>query len=224
MGWSWSIPACAGEPRRSCRHRHRRRVYPRVCGGTGVHQRSVYKLQGLSPRVRGNRADSMVWTTAGRSIPACAGEPNGGLAMMRLVMVYPRVCGGTCHLARGHGAAAGLSPRVRGNRRYSVRSGMRGGSIPACAGEPAAAAAADAMAAVYPRVCGGTEIHGNESHNPDGLSPRVRGNRLAFTALTKASRSIPACAGEPTITFASEIVTAVYPRVCGGTLRRRCRA
>ena len=30
-----SIPACAGEPRRSRRPRARRRVYPRVCGGTG---------------------------------------------------------------------------------------------------------------------------------------------------------------------------------------------
>ena len=31
-----SIPACAGEPRRPQRHPGRRRVYPRVCGGTAM--------------------------------------------------------------------------------------------------------------------------------------------------------------------------------------------
>ena len=54
-----------------------------------------------------------------------------------------------------------------------------------------------------------------------GLSPRVRGNRDEESYCEKYSGSIPACAGEP----ASEVLgcpqSRVYPRVCGGTSRRR---
>ena len=59
--WRWnhcdmnrSIPACAGEPPWRTRTRGRRRVYPRVCGGT-LARRACSRCQtGLSPRVRGN--------------------------------------------------------------------------------------------------------------------------------------------------------------------------
>ena len=50
-----SIPACAGEPRRLLVWRHGKRVYPRVCGGTSSRKFRADNLQGLSPRVRGNR-------------------------------------------------------------------------------------------------------------------------------------------------------------------------
>ena len=51
------------------------KVYPRVCGGTlpaNVHARM---MQGLSPRVRGNRRNPICGRPGARSIPACAGEP-----------------------------------------------------------------------------------------------------------------------------------------------------
>ena len=50
-----------------------------------------------------------------------------------------------------------------------------------------------------------------------GLSPRVRGNRALYCALTAFGRSIPACAGEPRLQPRRERETPVYPRVCGGT-------
>ena len=70
-----SIPACAGEPPRPSDDDDGVRVYPRVCGGTlrPAHLR-VCRV-GLSPRVRGNRIGMMTPGVAGRSIPACAGEP-----------------------------------------------------------------------------------------------------------------------------------------------------
>ena len=49
-----SIPACAGEPRGGCRTGAYRRVYPRVCGGTGHREVIMMERCGLSPRVRGN--------------------------------------------------------------------------------------------------------------------------------------------------------------------------
>ena len=50
-----SIPACAGEPRRGASSVRTARVYPRVCGGTARFQVGAKVVQGLSPRVRGNR-------------------------------------------------------------------------------------------------------------------------------------------------------------------------
>ena len=50
-----------------------------------------------------------------------------------------------------------------------------------------------------------------------GLSPRVRGNRSIDGVNGIGLRSIPACAGEPTIANPLKIFYTVYPRVCGGT-------
>ena len=72
------------------------RVYPRACGGT-VRVRVVHHaVQGLSPRVRGNRhcRRSTIRPNAG-SIPARAGEPT--------IRSSPNT------------PSQGLSPRVRGN-------------------------------------------------------------------------------------------------------------
>ena len=71
-----SIPACAGEPWQEKSGDLTDAVYPRVCGGT---QRVAYLQllsQGLSPRVRGNRARAVAMNRVARSIPACAGEPG----------------------------------------------------------------------------------------------------------------------------------------------------
>ena len=70
-----SIPACAGEPWRRCSGFRPCRVYPRVCGGTGFKSGVGGGVEGLSPRVRGNPIPPLPPLTAGRSIPACAGEP-----------------------------------------------------------------------------------------------------------------------------------------------------
>ena len=114
----------------------------------------------------------------------------------------------------------GLSPRVRGNqhRRGATRPPQR--SIPACAGEPSVSRSAVTCAKVYPRVVGGTaKVAGFTPHNP-GLSPRVRGNPRRRNLINTIPGSIPACAGEPPSQVAGSRVSAVYPRVCGGTARR----
>ena len=125
-----SIPACTGEP--SCTNVGCR-VYPRVYGGTHAGLRSLYRqIEGLSPRVRGNR-DRANELGQG-SIPACTGEPRDKLSCK----VYPRVYGGTCHLdiARPRWCLYRVYPRVYGGtcRPANVSPLIR--SIPACAGEP----------------------------------------------------------------------------------------
>ncbi len=51
-----------------------------------------------------------------------------------------------------------------------------------------------------------------------GLSPRVRGNRTCPINVRQRKGSIPACAGEPPRGAGSTGRSAVYPRVCGGTV------
>ena len=191
-----SIPACAGETRGGEIQRPAGAVYPRVCGGNQFIATRLRSRQGLSPRVRGKHQMSGRGFCMGRSIPACAGETSSGFQMLVLGVVYPRVCGGN-----NSGTSAILPPY---------------GSIPACAGETRMNAANCSARKVYPRVCGGNVQFGPETAGERGLSPRVRGKRLAVGATQPIARSIPACAGETTTADHSTQQKGVYPRVCGG--------
>ena len=66
-------------------------------------------------------------------------------------------------------------------------------------------------------MCGGTSSPISPSAGPKGLSPRVRGNRIAQVCRAGGEGSIPACAGEPQDFREFPRGNAVYPRVCGGT-------
>ena len=177
-------------------------------------------MQGLSPRVRGNRYSCHHLPGGGGSIPACAGEPSCGGSHPSYCPVYPRVCGGTQRRPSEIVCDRGLSPRVRGNPAPPGYVGPEGRSIPACAGEPSIAAFSLSSSAVYPRVCGGTSLSRPDFPPGKGLSPRVRGNPPPGTGLRPPRRSIPACAGEPGQGVCSRTNTMVYPRVCGGTQLR----
>ena len=212
-----SIPACAGEPT-TCHWRERREtVYPRVCGGTCSDTANGKRVTGLSPRVRGNQYEGDGRQYSRGSIPACAGEPVAANAHPYGGAVYPRVCGGTIMRAAGDSRDWGLSPRVRGNLTALQNDIRYEGSIPACAGEPFVGLALSREGRVYPRVCGGTLRSHRKPTFQSGLSPRVRGNLRLRQRLRIGERSIPACAGEPSLAGVPSGRTRVYPRVCGGT-------
>ena len=154
-----------------------------------------------------------------RSIPACAGEPRPGIGRCDRGRVYPRVCGGTTYISSHQHDLRGLSPRVRGNRGHKQGIGGHTGSIPACAGEPCPQPVHVPPQSVYPRVCGGTADELMTDVEGNGLSPRVRGNRLARIPPCSSVGSIPACAGEPGGRPYRLSTPPVYPRVCGGTVQ-----
>ena len=194
-----SIPACAGEPVTIKLDMDPDTVYPRVCGGTGCFRFNAKHTEGLSPRVRGNRGGAMVYSPGIRSIPACAGEPPSGRSSEPLPAVYPRVCGGTYTTLRRDFFLSGLSPRVRGNPTVLSSDLIGKRSIPACAGEPQRRQAGAWKLMVYPRVCGGTTEWIWTGSLMAGLSPRVRGNPYCMRLPGFLVRSIPACAGEPSM-------------------------
>ena len=159
----------------------------------------------------------------GRSIPACAGEPQLARRRQADGQVYPRVCGGTHPAHHPASDGHGLSPRVRGNPAGMGFDAVPARSIPACAGEPYEPDNDQMANLVYPRVCGGTAKVISPYSCPHGLSPRVRGNRKGDFAVFLPPWSIPACAGEPCSVSDTTGQRRVYPRVCGGTITRRPR-
>ena len=188
-----------------------------MCGGTADPSCPVLRDQGLSPRVRGNRKRYGRCFLGLGSIPACAGEPRPGRPGRLATAVYPRVCGGTRIAFDLVPLPNGLSPRVRGNQAMPAVHASKGGSIPACAGEPRSRSTPPSAHWVYPRVCGGTGLAHFLYWPIWGLSPRVRGNPGGPGAWRSGHGSIPACAGEPARSTAPTSCARVYPRVCGGT-------
>ena len=130
-----SIPAWAGETSALRRSSSAFSVYPRVGGGNRRVLQHHIPINGLSPRGRGKPG----WPGAGsqtrRSIPAWAGETSPVTERFPTSRVYPRVGGGNHCLLLGVGFSSGLSPRGRGKLSLGVRQTLRGGSIPAWAGE-----------------------------------------------------------------------------------------
>ena len=111
-----SIPAGAGEPSSRRSPAGGFQVYPRGCGGTRTWAACSARVDGLSPRVRGNPYPSSKRDLRVRSIPAGAGEPPSTKPRVMLPPVYPRGCGGTHPPKDDPRQVTGLSPRVRGNQ------------------------------------------------------------------------------------------------------------
>ena len=129
------------------------------------------------------------------------------------------MCGAATESMRDEWIAKGLSPRVRGSRLPALLESEGRGSIPACAGQPAADPENHADRQVYPRVCGAAYRCVTAQRWGPGLSPRVRGSPCVTLTSVWCSRSIPACAGQPFVQRCHRGRCWVYPRVCGAATR-----
>ena len=215
-----SIPARTGEPGCAEPWLAVSRVYPRAYGGTDLVEDAVVVCQGLSPRVRGNRAAHAMGRVMLGSIPACAGEPPLLIATTASSRVYPRAYGGTHGAGVGARCDVGLSPRVRGNHRRRLDHVGRTGSIPARTGEPSLHLQRARWSEVYPRAYGGTAWRKARFCARSGLSPRVRGNPGPASTARISAGSIPARTGEPDAGACPCGPPTVYPRAYGGTSGR----
>ena len=127
-----------------------------MCGATQVGQLGAQLVQGLSPRVRGNRNLDDGRHAPFGPIPACAGQPVGRNIDDLKEGAYPRVCGATKERVAETAGGKGLSPRVRGNPLQLDGADVLLGPIPACAGQPKRSKGRMKLDQAYPRVCGAT--------------------------------------------------------------------
>ena len=118
-------------------------------------------------------------------------------------------------------SSPGLSPPTRGIRGARARRVSENGSIPAYAGDPAGKGNPLARFAVYPRLRGGSCAASMARTGRTGLSPPTRGIRSYMPSMTPVSRSIPAYAGDPFGGRVRRLAEKVYPRLRGGSSRRR---
>ena len=74
---------------------------------------------------------------------------------------------------------------------------------------------------VYPRVYGESSSHRSHHNGWRGLSPRVRGIRAVANNSILAFGSIPACTGNPDLSFVPVTAEQVYPRVYGESRKKQ---
>ena len=173
--------------------------------------------KGPSPRARGNHSDPDQGYGDGGSIPACAGKPFCPERGPRADRVHPRVRGETSNPPISPRVQMGPSPRARGNHKKRRELQPKVGSIPACAGKPAARTCSTWMPRVHPRVRGETRPTCSVIGKPKGPSPRARGNLYSLILDHGNLGSIPACAGKPVDRSFGFNVDGVHPRVRGET-------
>ena len=100
----------------------------------------------------------------------------------------------------------------------------KGGSIPACVGQPRGDRVCISTIEVYPHVCGAARRTARWSGSEMGLSPRVRGSRQIAALPSLNERSIPTCAGQPfRHGLGAGSSPGLSPRVRGSQLRETLR-
>ncbi len=110
----------------------------------------------------------------------------------------------------------GPSPPARGSLVEPPERFVIEGSIPACAGEPTAAARTAAGPWVHPRLRGGAFKWRPLRALSWGPSPPARGSLQLRGGVPRGAGSIPACAGEPNARRDLERERPVHPRLRGG--------
>ena len=216
-----SIPARAGQPRRSRGHHRPHWVYPRTRGATHQPRHNPRSVHGLSPHARGNHSSVAGESGVERSIPARAGQPAVHPNLADSVGVYPRTRGATLCRRDPPRLDAGLSPHARGNHIGNTPGDGQVRSIPARAGQPEKEGDTSRLVQVYPRTRGATALAALGGRVLTGLSPHARGNRRRLSRNRRHHRSIPARAGQPYTYQWKSGSQAVYPRTRGATRARR---
>ena len=131
-----SIPAYAGDPMAIPTLMTRRKVYPRLRGGSTSPKCLCRGIQGLSPPTRGIPHHALPRRRSRRSIPAYAGDPPAPSTVSLSLTVYPRLRGGSLSIGASKDSASGLSPPTRGIHDEKTQELLDERSIPAYAGDP----------------------------------------------------------------------------------------
>jgi len=189
------IPAPAGNAGGGHRPECRPPVHPRACGERRRIHAARRRKPGSSPRLRGTlwqRSTAYAWTT-----------------------VHPRACGERRDIHRRQQRQAGSSPRLRGTPDGQVQGVRARRFIPAPAGNALPKANQMISVSVHPRACGERWVAVIEPDRDYGSSPRLRGTLGEFGDQVRATRFIPAPAGNALLWGSAAGGCSVHPRACG---------
>ena len=189
------IPAGAGNTATRCSNEPFDPVYPRWRGEHSTTAEGMKNLGGLSPLARGTLSLRSGRRLRNRFIPAGAGNTVFRTSRGLLGPVYPRWRGEHLLWRWRTEYRCGLSPLARGTQINAVFVAFTGRFIPAGAGNTCADRPASQLHSVYPRWRGEHSQRPASRTKSGGLSPLARGTRPPSGRRKRASRFIPAGAG-----------------------------
>ena len=209
------IPACAENSHGTADGRGNGPDHPRMRGEQC--ERDVLKAQafGSSPHARGTGSDPRRERTAGRIIPACAGNRAGCGSARPAGPDHPRMRGEQRSAALMSVERIGSSPHARGTGRHAPLRGADHRIIPACAGNSARASARLSERSDHPRMRGEQRSIRSRSVAASGSSPHARGTEQLLAQISIHDRIIPACAGNSVDQVGGEAAGVDHPRMRG---------
>ncbi len=156
------------------------------------------RVFGLSPLARGTHTGTSLFASAGRFIPAGAGNTSSVVIVWPSTAVYPRWRG---EHSQAHGCLieiAGLSPLAWGTRGFPSLYPAVWRFIPAGVGNTVKNTGNARHSPVYPRWRGEHKIHVIGINRRAGLSPLAWGTRLYYNFRDEVEPVYPRWRGEHT--------------------------
>ena len=178
VGGKGIIPAYAGNTLLLILKIWATRDHPRVCGEHWLGSDRWVFVLGSSPRMRGTHVDGVGLLRHLGIIPAYAGNTDWSYPLLRHSRDHPRVCGEHRNHRTSRRDTSGSSPRMRGTRDAQQAGYLRGGIIPAYAGNTLRFIASSPSTWDHPRVCGEHTFYDVFRRSAMGSSPRMRGTRV----------------------------------------------
>ena len=146
--------------------------------------------------MRGKRNRFWCLGYANRNIPAYAGKTSIPHNLFCPLMEHPRVCGENPIIPAAERGHDGTSPRMRGKRVHTDRSGELFRNIPAYAGKTRVANPCKPRVWEHPRVCGENAVDHGGLVVGVGNIPAYAGKTAAQTLLARRTKEHPRVCGE----------------------------
>ncbi len=149
--------------------------HPRTCGEHESRDQLVSHLPGSSPHMRGTPELRISSINALGIIPAHAGNTMSAVRYFRRSGDHPRTCGEHLKLVIMQGTPRGSSPHMRGTHKFAFQPPLKGGIIPAHAGNTSSNRPILPRLWDHPRTCGEHPIADIGIDFSSGSSPHMRG-------------------------------------------------
>ena len=209
------IPACAGNTLRVWNKRGGRTDHPRMRGEHTVRRSSLSSPNGSSPHARGTPMKIRRDEGHVRIIPACAGNTFPPTHSDEPRTDHPRMRGEHLSKDRSRAVRNGSSPHARGTPLEERPACPPLRIIPACAGNTMPIRPRRRSETDHPRMRGEHWSSIMSPTNRSGSSPHARGTLLRELVEIRASRIIPACAGNTHYLEGERSRSTDHPRMRG---------